>query len=151
MHYIVIFVVKCFNFHYLAPKTKRAVLFITEGEQYDFMVGKWVTVRVSAKPVWGYFVIMVVQHDPDIKNETITIPNRPYEAVFDLSTDKNKESSNIQIIDGVYGIILAKVIELKGEDRINVKMKIASKNIGKLLYITISNLTLTLQCTFLVH
>ena len=100
------------------------------------MVEQWVTVRVSPKPVSGYFVIMVVQHDPGIKRETITIPNRPFEAVFDVSTDKTTGSIDLKFIDtDVYGTILAKVIELKQEDRINVKMKIASKNIGKLLLV----------------
>ena len=100
------------------------------------MVRKWVTVRVSPNPVWGYFVIMVVQHDPGIKRETITIPNGPLEAVFDVSTDKTAESTDLELIDpDVYGTILAKVIELRGEDRINVKMKIPSKNIGKLLLV----------------
>ena len=97
------------------------------------MVGESITIKVSETPTSGDFLCMIVQQEADIRNESITMPENYNEAVFEISTDdKSIKSIDVEVQDHkIFGRVLAKTIEFKNEDHINIKIKIPAKTIGK--------------------
>ena len=121
------------------------------------MVGESITIKVSETPTSGDFLCMIVQQEADIRNESITMPENYNEAVFEISTDdKSIKSIDVEVQDHkIFGRVLAKTIELKNEDHINIKIKIPAKTIGKnlrsyeriLRYIVEANQIVAYHCT----